>query len=146
MARKSKHIKIDTGDKSTNRDFGKIFVLMEMPAMQAEKWAARAFMALARSGVDLPADVSNAGMAGIAFMGLRALAVGGIHFEDIEPLLDEMLGCIKIVRDPKTPEMTYDLRMGVPGAEDDIEEVATLIKLRQEVFDLHVNFSQADVS
>lgn len=129
MARKQITVTIDT----PGRDFGKAFRLTEMPASQAEKWAARAFLALAKSGVEIPDNIANAGLAGIATFGLKAL--GSMSFADAESLMDEMFQCVAIVPDPARPMVVRAL------IEDDIEEVSTRVRLRKEVFGLHVNFS-----
>lgn len=130
MGRRSKTVTIET--RENYRDSGKVFVLTEMPAMKAERWAIRALLALSKSGVDIPEDVQSAGVAGVAVMGLRAL--GNLNFADAEPLLDEMMGCIKISPSPNV------IRELIP---DDIEEVETLLRLRAEVFTLHTGFSVA---
>ena len=115
------------------RDLGKVFLLREMPASQAEKWAARALVAMSTSGIDVPDDIAASGLAGIAAIGIKA--IGGMKFEDAEPLLDEMFSCISIIPDPSRPNITRSL------VEDDIEEVMTRLKLRKELFDLHLGFS-----
>jgi hypothetical protein len=51
--------------------------------------------------------------------------------------MDEMFRCIAFLPDPRRPELAR------PLLEDDIEEVATRIALRQEVLDLHLGFSLA---
>ena len=79
MARKVEYVTID----QEGRDKGKTFKITEMPALKAEKWATRAFLALAASGLDLPTDV-NAGMAGIAALGLDVFR--NLDFEKAEPL------------------------------------------------------------
>jgi hypothetical protein len=104
-----------------------------MPATQAEKWAAKAFLALARAGVDIPDNISSAGLAGVAAMGVKAL--GGMSFADAEPLMDEMFRCVQRVVDPAQPMFARFL------VEDDIEEVATRLKIRMELFKLHIDFS-----
>lgn len=71
------------------RDKGKCFVITEMPALQAERWAMRALLALMRSDPELPEGTELSGMAGLASAGLKALA--SIRWEDAEPLMDEML-------------------------------------------------------
>lgn len=120
------------------RDQGKMFYLTEMSAWQAERWALKAFIALAKSGIDIPDDISSTGLAGIAQLGLKIFS--GVSFDDAEPLLEEMLQCIKIIPDPDKPNfMRSDI-------ESDIEEVSTLIKLRAEVFNLHVGFSKPDAT
>jgi hypothetical protein len=131
--RKERFVTITTD----GRDKGKIFFIKEMSAVQAEKWAIRAFLALAHSGVDIPDEISRAGIAGIAIAGLKALT--RLRFEDAEPLMEEMFDCVRIVRDPKHKDMTFDL------LEDDIEEVATRMQLRMEVLELHTGFSLAEL-
>lgn len=128
MARKVLTYKVP----QAGRDQGKTFVLTEMPATQAEKWAIRLFLAMAKSGLDLPESVTESGMAGLAKMGLELLVK--VNYADAEPLLDEMMACITI---QPSPGITRDL------VDDDIEEVATRIRLRQEIFRLHVDFFPA---
>jgi len=129
MARKTQTVVIPDG----NRDAGKTFVLTEMPAMQAERWATRALMAIGRGGLEMPEDFADAGMAGLAAVGIRALT--SLAYEDAEPLLNEMLGCVHIVPDPARPAVTRAVM------DDDIEEVSTLLTLRSEVAALHLGFS-----
>jgi hypothetical protein len=115
------------------RDKGKVFHITELSAFQAEQWATRAFLALARSGVEIPDGIETAGFAGIAHLGIKALAK--IQYEDAAPLLSEMLTCVSIIPDPARPSV---MRSDI---ENDIEEVRTLIQLRREVLDLHMGFS-----
>lgn len=131
--RKTKVVKIE----ADGRDRGKQFLITELPAMQAEAWATRAFLALANSGVDIGEVSENAGMAGLAYLGLRALT--RVRYEDAKPLLDEMMTCVKIIPDPSNPAFVRDL-----VGQDDIEEVATVMLLRAEVFELHTDFSIRD--
>jgi hypothetical protein len=116
-----------------NRDNGKLFIITEMPASQAELWALRVFQALAKSGVDIGDVDQSSGMAGIAFMGIKALA--GMNFSDAQFLMDEMFKCIKIA--PSSVDH------GVQRAliEEDIEEVSTRLLLRRKVLELHTGFS-----
>ena len=123
---------IDITITDPGRDEGKTFHIREMPATRAEKWAMRALLAVARSGVDLPDDFTGMGMQGIAIVGIRAITK--ITFEDAEPLLDEMMECVTIKPDPRNPGIMRAL------IEGDIEEIATLVTLRQEVINLHVSF------
>lgn len=129
MARKTVTVTIE----AEGRDLGKVFLLREMPASQAEKWAARAFLAMARSGIDIPDDLAGAGLAGIATVGLKA--IGGLGFAEAEPLMDEMFACIQIIPDPARPAVVRAL------VESDTEEISTRLRLRKEVFGLHVDFS-----
>lgn len=130
MARKVVSITIE----DDNRDKDKMFILTEMPASRAEKWAWRAMCAITKHSPDIiPDDMARAGMAGIAMVGVKALA--GIDSADLLPLLDEMFQCVQICPDPvKYPAVTR------PLIEDDIEEVLTRLRLRAEIFTLHTGF------
>lgn len=132
--------------ESEGRDRGKVFIIREAPAAVAERWATRALLALARSGVQLPENAEGAGWAGLAYLGFQALSK--IDFHDVQPLLDEMWQCITIRPDPKHPEIARPLFWGDPvsGEGSDIEEIATMIRLRAEVFNLHSGFSLPGVS
>lgn len=132
MARNTKEVNIELA----NRDHGKRFLLTEMPAHRAERWATRAFFALGRAGIELPAGLEEVGWAGLAVLGLRAMA--RLDFEDAEPLLDEMMTCVEIVPDPERFPQIHR-----PLVEDDVEEVSTRMVLRSEVFELHTGFSVA---
>ena len=114
------------------RDQGKVFQIREMSASQAEMWAARAFFAMARNGIDIPDEIVDAGMVGIASFAIKAIC--GMTFDEARPLLDEMMACVKVMPDPNRPEVVRAL------IEDDIEEVRTRLKLRKEVFKLHTDF------
>jgi hypothetical protein len=132
MARKI----IDVTIQAEGRDKGKVFVIEEMPASKAEKWATRVFLSLNVAGVEIPEHIAKAGFAGVAMVGLSALTK--ISWTNAEPLLDEMFTCIKIRPSPQDkPEIVRALW------ENDIEEVATRIKLRDDVFFLHSGFSPA---
>src|SRR6185437_6783611 len=74
MSRKTKDITID----APGRDQGKTFRLTELAAKPAEKWANRVFLALARSGLDLPPNLDlTGGMSGIYQL---AQLVGHLRF------------------------------------------------------------------
>lgn len=116
-----------------NRDNGKTFLITEMSAAQAEAWAMRAILALMDGKIDLPEGVELEGMAGIAKIGIKALA--GLRWEVAEPLMKEMFDCIQIIPDPSRPQIVR------PLIEQDIEEIMTRVKLRGEVWALHTGFS-----
>lgn len=114
-----------------------------MAARPAEKWIARAFLALAHSRADIPAGIAQryanargdlrqvAGIAGL---------LGHMSFAEIEPLLDELMGCVGFLVSAGPPAVTRALH-DAGDANDDIEEIATRHRLRSEVIDLHVGFS-----
>lgn len=133
MPRKTKVTQI----KEAGRDNGKIFLLTEKPAMQVEKWATRAGLAIIASGVEVPPGFLSMGIAGIVVVGFKVL--GGVRWQDLEPLMDEMFECVSLVPDPANPNFSRAL------IEGDIEEVKTMATLRMEVFELHTGFSIADI-
>jgi hypothetical protein len=115
------------------RDKGKVFVLTEKSAIQADKWGIRALLALSKSGVPIPPEFMEMGIIGVLAVGIHRLA--GASFADLEPLLDEMLTCVEVMPTPERPDIIRKL------TPDDIEEVKTLTTLRMEVFRLHTGFS-----
>lgn len=130
MARKTAQYTVT----DNNRDNGKTFLITEMPAAQAEAWAMRAILALMEGKVDLPEGFELSGMAGIAQIGIKALA--GLRWEVAEPLLDEMFKCVQAMPNPANPQLVRNL------IAEDIEEVSTRMKLRLEVWKLHTAFLQ----
>lgn len=131
MARKELYYTVE----SEGRDKGKVFFIKEMAAAAAEWWAIRAGLAMAKNGVALPDNFSDMGMAGMAKVGLEMVAK--IPPEDAKPLLDELMKCVTSVPDPSNPAVKR------PLIDDDTEEVMTRLKLRGEVFKLHVDFFTA---
>jgi len=131
MARKELYYTVE----SEGRDKGKVFFIKEMAASAAEWWAIRAGLAMAKNGVALPDNFSDMGMAGMAKVGLEMVAK--IPPEDAKPLLDELMKCVTSVPDPSNPAVKR------PLIDDDTEEVMTRLKLRGEVFKLHVDFFTA---
>lgn len=121
--------------ETAGRDAGKVFYIREMSATQAEWWAIRAGMAMARSGVDLPENFADMGIAAMAGTGLKM--VSQIPPAEAKPLLDELMECVQCVPDATNQNIRRRL------IDDDIEEIATRLKLRAEVFKLHVDFFQA---
>jgi len=117
------------------RDKGKTFRVTEMSAAAAEDWAIRALMAIAKGGVEVPDGIPES-LAGIAILGFKALA--GADYATAKPLLDEMMGCVSVVSSAGI------VRGLMP---DDIEEVATRLQLRKEVFEVHTGFfARAELS
>lgn len=133
MARKTANYTVE----DEGRDKGKIFVITELSASRAESWAFRVLLALMASNVEVPEGVEKLGMAGLALVGFKAL--NGLKWELAEPLLAEMLECVRIIPNPKNAMVIREL------IEDDIEEVATRMNLRKEVFALHTDFFEAGV-
>ncbi|WP_313387749.1 hypothetical protein [Achromobacter aegrifaciens] len=116
------------------RDKGKVFILTELSAYDAEEWAGRALFSLMNAGVEIPDNIAEAGLAGVAAMGMKAIAK--LPFESAKPLLEKMMDCVQI---QPSPNVTRELMSG------DIEEVATLFTLRKKVLGLHLDFFTAAV-
>ena len=130
MPRKVETVTIDR----EGRDKGKSYVLTEMAAAPAEKWALRLLNAAARNGLQIPDGVAELGMQGVAIMlavnGMGSLA--GIAWVDMEPLLDEMMACVQF---KTSANIVRDI---LPEA-DDIEEIFTRVQLRGAILRLHVD-------
>ncbi len=127
------------------RDKGKKFLITEMPADQAERWATRGLLALANAGTKLPDGALDAGMAGmasfaaIAVMSLRTLQ--GLEYAAVAPLLEEMMECVRVIPPGQPDSSTMPL---LSGELSQIEEVKTRLQLKWEVLQVHVDFSLAD--
>ena len=136
MPRKTSTLTID----ANNRDQGKTFLITEMSADQAERWALRAGFVLMNTGVDLPELDGGISMADLSQMGLQTLigAFSKVSYDQAEPLLNEMLSCVQIIPDPNKKDVSRAL------IDSDIEEVSTRLKLRKAVWDLHVDFFTGD--
>jgi hypothetical protein len=131
MARKTKEVVV----KAEGRDQGKVFIITEMSAVRCEKWAWKVFLTLQRAGVTVGDMLGLGATATLStFNPLNLLA--GLKFEDVDPLLDELMACVQIQPSPGIIR---------PMVENDIEEIATRIKLESEAFELHTGFSIADV-
>lgn len=137
---------------TSGRDAGKAYLITEMPASQAERWAARAIMAIASANPELPAAFEGAGLAGVASLVVSAdkdpgamgmlvnlvfTAFGAVKFDVAEQLMADMFSCVQMIPDPARTDVVRYM------VEDDIEEVATRLKLRAELLKLHLGFSSA---
>lgn len=134
--RESVVVRVPDFPGTRNRDRGKIFRLTEWPAARAERWALRMVFAANKGGGELPLDLSGIGMEGIAIIGINTFLRGAIADDVMLPLLDEILECVEIVRDPAHPDVVTKVTPDL-----DIEEVATRMWLRGEVLSLHLGFS-----
>lgn len=144
MARRSKVVTITAGTPETNRDHGKQFLIREMPADQAERWAIRMLLAFANAGAKMPEAQLMSGLEHMAasyqalmIQGIRSLA--GMRYDDIAALLAEMLGCVTF-----RPSQAGAVELSIESTLSQIEEVKTLLTLRYEVLSLHLGFSLAD--
>lgn len=109
-----------------DRDKGKTFVITEMAARPAHRWASKAIFALLNAGVEIPEELRDAGLAGIALMGISAISK--IPYAVAEPLLDEILECVQIKQELVTRAIV----------DEDIEEPKTLFTLQRLVLTMHI--------
>jgi hypothetical protein len=116
------------------RDKGRKYLLTEMPALQAERWARHAIMAMSREDLNIRAEVAALGMYGFILGGMQALAAGDV--DAVDKLMDEMLPQIKIVEEKITRPLQGD---------GDFWELATIKQLRQELIELHLGFTLAEL-
>lgn len=135
MARKECVVTIEGG-----RDDSRSFHILEMSALKAERWAAKALLAIVESGADVPDLDPNAGIQALASVGIKGLM--GLKFSSLEPLMDEMLECVSYLRTPG--DTTTKTPLTALNCENYIEDVSTLLRLRGEVLSLHLGFSLAD--
>jgi hypothetical protein len=62
-------------------------------------------MAANQGGGEIPLNLAGIGMEGIAIIGINAFLRGNIVPGTLIPLLDELLECVTIIRDPKRPDI-----------------------------------------
>lgn len=129
--RKTKEIIIE----AEGRDRGKTFLLTEMPAEQAELWAARAFNGAARANIEIPESIKGAGIVGVFVVGVKMFL--SCDFPTVQELMKEMMACVQYRPEADKPFVR-------PLASEDIEEVVTRMFLREEVIRLHAGFTLAE--
>ncbi|SRR5579871_6549642 len=137
MGRKTKTVVIT----EEGRDKGKTFLLTEMPAVRAERWASRVLALMVKSGATVTPEAADAGMQGLAAtMPASGSAITASEASTMitalqDPSLEDWWTCVQYVHAPGQPPMAIDLGDACP-----IEEIATITHLRMEVLGLHVDF------
>lgn len=128
------------------RDAGKKFLITEWSADRAEHWAIRCLIAYNRGGGQVPMEAIGGGMEAIFLLGVNTFLRGQMQASEVIPILDELMECVKIIRDPKAraPDGSIIASDIIPGGED-IAEAKTRLWLRSEVIRLHTNFSPAEM-
>lgn len=119
------------------RDKGKTFRIFELRAYYADRWARRALSLIGKGALEAKNEIQASGMAAIWAMGIQAL----VYVEDndaIDKLLDEMYALIEIKEEMAQRDIIGWRQVDILN---DIAEVETIFTLRQEVLQLHVNFS-----
>ncbi|MDE7547888.1 hypothetical protein PY793_07795 [Acetobacter fabarum] len=113
-------------------DYGKVFVITRMSAMEADQWGRHCLQAAIASGADIPGLEVDAGLAGLAAVGLGIF--GGMAPERMDNLLDRLMRCVSVQPDP------HNAAVRRPLDESDLEEIPTVGWLQKEAFALHVDF------
>lgn len=117
-------------------DQGKRFLINMMSAFTGDRWARKLAAAASRAAARLPNDVMSAGPG--AFAGISIAIFGQIEDSVREELFDELLKCVKIKRGGSAHPSEV--------LEYDFQDPFTLTRVREEAFDLNVNFIKAAVA
>jgi hypothetical protein len=136
MGRTSKIVKVPRFEQCKNRDEGKNFLIVEWSAARADRWMQQVVFAFNKGAGELPMGLRGVGWEGIAIIGINTFLRGNVSSAEMMPLFDELFECVKVIRDPKHPEVFTEI-----VSDDDIEEVPTRWWLRNEVVSVHINFS-----
>ena len=126
-------------DEDGNRDAGKRYLIEEMPATRAERWAMRALLALMGGNVDLGDVKPGHGMAGLMSVGMDKLAC--LDWATVQPLYDELLECVYAL--PKPDNEAVRVRQTPAPTHTQVEEVTTQLRQRAEALGLHQGFYDA---
>jgi len=118
------------------RDKGRQYLLTEMPALKAERWARHAIAACAAKDLNIREEVKALGMLGFVLFCFQAIAGGDV--DAVDKLMDEILPQIQIIEEGAVGPRPL-------GGEGDIWEVWTYKTLRQELIELHMGFTFAEL-
>lgn len=123
---------LDYTHNKAGSDHGKRFVLTRMDAFSADKWARHILQAAIRGGARIGADLADAGVAGLASLGIEIF--GFMEETELDRALDRLMQCVALRPDPAHPDTTRAV------IATDFEEPDTLGLVRAEAFRLHVGF------
>lgn len=137
MARKTDEYIVEDKD---SRDYGKRYLITEMPPWQGEMFALKAFDILLSSGIELPdGDKLRAGgLEGLLAFALRNFK--GLPWDRLEPLLNEMFQYVQIYPEGLKPG---GIPRAIVPAADDIEEIGTRLALRGRLIKINLGFLKA---
>ncbi|WP_041866696.1 hypothetical protein [Sodalis glossinidius] len=120
--------------KEQNRDAGKVFIITKMSAVAGEYLAEEMFRVMGQSRFySIPPEVVQMGTAGLATVGLTALA--NADREAARLISQRLLSTVKIriKHEGKVIERALD-------PDNDFEEISTLRALKDNVFRLNFDF------
>lgn len=133
--RRTRNVTIE-GTPDENRDAGKVFIVTEVSAVQAEEWGLRALMALGTGGITVPQEMADAGLMGVALISYQAFM--GAREDAVMPLWREML--------PACVTQSVSAGVTLPWSPILVEEPSTLLQLRQQILELHTGFTLAELA
>ena len=152
MARKTEKVVIT----AENRDKGKTYLITEMSAFHAAKWARHALLSLnvnmleiswLRSMVEVDDNgklsltkIADLEMAGVAAIGILNV-LSAVPESVMDSLMDDMLACCEFIPGHNLPG-----RPVVDQIEGDIEEPSTIITLQASAIGLHLDFLKTAVN
>lgn len=113
-------------------DHGKEFVITRMSAMEADQWGRHCLQAAIASGADIPGLEEDAGLAGLAAVGVGIF--GAMDPQRMDALIERLMRCVSVQPDPRNAAVRR------PLDESDLEEIPTVGWLQKEAFALHVDF------
>lgn len=115
------------------RDNGKEFIITEMSAWDAEELSEEIYRAMGHGEFNsLPADVVSMGVAGLATVGISVLAAAPASVS--RPISDRILSTVEIVITNEGKDITRHIKPL------DFEEISTIRKLKDKVFELNFGF------
>lgn len=117
-----------------SRDFGKEFLITEMSAWSADEMAQDLFRIMGNEGfTEIPADVISMGCAGLATFGLPVLTSASPEVS--RALRDRLLQTVQIVITHNNQTQQRPVNGPI-----DFEEVDTIRKLMDKVFEVNFSF------
>lgn len=136
--RKERIVTIEKPAEGENRDAGKSFVVKEADAIQTEEWGLRALMALGTGGIQIPPELLSLGVLAIPLVGYQAFM--GAREDSVLALWREMLPACVFMQHNEEKQVREPFRPGM------VEEVSTLLLLRQAIMELHTGFTIAELT
>lgn len=119
--------------EDNNRDHGKEFIITEMSAWDADEMAQDLFRSMGESNfTGVPPDVIAMGCAGLATLGMNVLSVAPPDVS--RNLRDRLISTVEVVIRHDGGQQT---RKVIP---EDFEEVDTIRKLLDRVFEVNFSF------
>ncbi|BEH73310.1 MULTISPECIES: hypothetical protein [Edwardsiella] len=119
--------------EDNNRDHGKEFIITEMSAWDADEMAQDLFRSMGESNfTGVPPDVIAMGCAGLATLGMNVLSVAPPDVS--RNLRDRLISTVEVVIRHDGGQQT---RKVIP---EDFEEVETIRKLLDRVFEVNFSF------